>query len=530
MENVKNLFKLEFLLYKKARLDKYKKNKWSILSILFVFAFSVLISTFLSISLTFIPKQGMGLGGLSFLLFLGQLILFFYSIGILLKEVYFSKDKVMLSNLPVSKWQIYLSKTLLCFIKTYIINFFVSLPIIVCYGIVYGLPFTYFLVGILAFITIPLIPFALASLLATPIAYVQNWLRNKAIVKLAMSIIVTLAGFYLYSLVIFNIADVIFLDNQGGGNIFFDIVNIFENPYFPSTWLSGVLQGGYLAQQIPLYFGISIVLPVISTLLSAVCYKTIFVQFLVQKIFSKRYKSTNKIRKPFATYFFMEIKELFRNSTYAFTYFGMAVAMPIMVFVCNTFMLGFAVERLGENIIFGTTLLVVLIFVSMICSPSASFISKEGNSFWILRTNPNGIRIPLLAKSFVGVVVSICALVTTIILIVSFGFIDIWSGLIILGFALIYIFGLISCGLTINLARPNLFDGEKENNNNLLLLMFIGFLFSLLIGVVVIVLSFSVSHLASILTALGVIVLFAVSNLLILLKLYPKLYARMEVA
>ena len=116
------------------------------------------------------------------------------------------------------------------------------------------------------------------------------------------------------------------------------------------------------------------------------------------------------------------------------------------------------------------------------------------------------------------------------IMIVVMGYVDIVNALIIFVLTLAFIFALIPCGLTINLAKPNLFQGEKENNNNMILLMIIGFLISILIGVVVIILSFASTYLIASLVAFGIIAVFSVISMVVLIKSYPKLYARMEVA
>ena len=278
-----------------------------------------------------------------------------------------------------------------------------------------------------------------------------------------------------------------------------------------------------------LFVGSSVALLAVSLLLGAVTYKSIFVNFIVQKIFAKRIKTKNKKKSDFKAFFTMEWKGLFRSANYCYTYLGMAVAMPIMVWLCNNFIINFAVEKIGQNIIWGTTLLVCLIFISIICSPSASFISKEGDSYWIMKINPKGIKNIILAKSLVGFIVSSVASIVTFLMVISLKYVNVYQALIICAVSIVYSIGIICVGLLINLIWPNMFTKEKENNSNLITLMFITFMISLGIGVGAILLTFKQSLVYAYIMSASAVSIFAVAGIIVLITSYKKLFNKMEV-
>lgn len=528
MDSIKTLFKLELTLNKNTNDNKRKKSK----SLYFLSHFGTFMFMFVFAAIfmgaVYFIGSGYILGELSLMITIMQIIIFLSALSGIIKKVFQSKDKTLLSNLPVEKWEIYTAKILMVFLNTFLLSVSLNLPLFIMFGIVFGMAWYYYFLVLFVVIFLPLLPFGLALIVSTPIMYAQNWLKNRNIINLILSIVITVVGFYLYSKVVFSIADTIFLEKAGSGNLLSDIANIFLSMVFPSTWIANVIMWKNTLLNLALILLVSAAILIIGYLIGAISYKSIFTNYLIEKNYARYLKTENKFRNPFKAFFIMEFKELFRSSNYSYTYFGMAVAMPIMVYICNQFIIDFAVERIGEAIIFGTTLLVVLVFISMICSPTASFISKEGESFWIIKTNPHGIATPLLAKSLVGVMAAGVAMVTTLIVLIAFEFVWLPYALIIFAIAIVYMLGLIALGLLINLAKPNLFKGHQENPTNMLLLMVVSFVFALVMGILCIVFTFTMGVEGAMVICLLISLVFSTTTIAILLTTYSKLYRRIE--
>lgn len=526
MNNIKTLFGLE------QKLNRRPGSKTKNLVLSFVYALLTIavlgVVSYYAIIALAIVGGGDFVGLISFVVLTLMVVLFFYTIANQLKVLFLYKDKTTLAFIPVSKWQIYLAKSLTCLMNIYIFNFIVSTPVLAAFGIVFSMPISYYLIGLLCVVLLPLLPYGLASLFVIPLMFAYNWLKNKNTLKLIISVILTIVGFYFYMKIVFNVATLTLIQDVPTKNLMEVVIKFCSSIFVPSTWFAHLLCGQYVMFSILAVLLFAFLTVGLGCVIGLVSYKSIFNEALTMKNFSKQIKTKSKVRNVFWSYFVTEIKDLFRNSNYAFTYFGMAIAMPVMVWSCNKFVLDFASEKLGSNIVFGTTLLVVFIFVSIICSPTASFISKEGDNFWILKTNPKGITLPLFAKSLIGILSSFASVAISIVAICLSKFIP-WSyGLIILGLTVVYIVGLVSFGLILNLYRPNIFYLNIENNSNMLIHMLVSLIVSLLAGIASIILSFSFTLLNISLICLAIVFVFTLTNFILLLTQHKKLYAKME--
>lgn len=527
MNNIKTLIGLEFKLNRKPG----SKKKNIILNILFGILSFLAIALVSYIAVYALILMGIGgdiIGVCSFLVLVIMIILFVYSITNQLKTLFLYKHKTILAYIPVSKWQIYLSKLISCLINIYVLNFFLYVPIMISFGIILSLPLNFYLLALALGIVLPMFPFGLACLFVIPLMFVYNWLQNKNVLKLLISVTLTVVGFYFYMKIIFNIATLTLLKDVPTDNIVSVIISFCTTKYLPSTWFASVVLNRNVWSNVLISVLSTLCLIVVGVAIGILSYRLIFNKSLTKKNYSKHIKSSSKVKNAFMSYFVLELKDIFRNSNYAYTYFGMAIAMPVMVWYCNKFILEFAVEKIGSNIIFGTTLLVVFVFVSIICSPTSAFISKEGDNFWILKTNPKGISIPLFAKSLISIISSTLAVAISIVAICLGKFVSWQEGLLILALSIVYIIGLVSMGLLLNLQRPNIFYSNKENNSNMIIHMLISFFVSVLIGIFAIFFSFKIEIIYIALLCLVAVFVFSVINVILLLTQHKRLYVQME--
>lgn len=528
MQNVSHLLKLEFMMDRNVGDKPRKRIASQLLTYFLVAVFSTLLSLFFVFAFKIIGDDSMILGQLSFVLIVVMIVLFFFSLSLLLKRVFLFKKKETLSFVPVKKTQIYFAKLIYCFIKTELLNIVLTLPAIVSFLAVGGYSAKFYFIALGILLLIPICPFALANLILIPTMYVLNFFKDKNILSLIFTIVIVLVLFYFYMEIVFEIAEILLSQNGIVANLFERVIEFCENKFVPSFIVSCVILNVSPFENLLIFLGVSLGVLAVGVLIGSLSYKSIFISSLTQKTSSKIIKTKSRKKNSFMAYFFLEMKELFRNSNMLFTYVGMSVAMPFMVVYCNKFIVDFAVEKIGTGIITGTTLFVVLLFVSIICSPVSLFISKEGDRFWILKTNPNGIKLPLFAKSLVGVCFAGGSLVVTILTVCIAGHISWTSGALVFAIGFVYIFALVSFGLICNLSMPNIFYAEKENTSNMLIMLMFGFVVSTALGVFSIIKSFTMATNTILLIGLGVVSLIAIVGMIVLLTQYKRLYAKME--
>lgn len=103
-----------------------------------------------------------------------QLVVLFFGILTSMGYLYFSKDQKLLSTLPFEKGVVFAVKSTQAYLGELLINCIVFIPIAVAYGIIcnvygYVLPWTYYLVAVLAAFMTPAVPMLLITLLSLPI-------------------------------------------------------------------------------------------------------------------------------------------------------------------------------------------------------------------------------------------------------------------------------------------------------------------------------------------------------------------------
>lgn len=524
----KNIYSLIKLNYK---MTQTKSNKRNITSHLMSCMLIVLLGAIIGIVFYGLSNK---LGGASFkgllsLLCLGfQFFVLSYSITDLYKLLVLNNDNEIMAYLPVSKYEIYLSKMIFSYLKVLIIFICLSIPAYLIYGILNSVSLWFYFSILLVIILLPVLPFGVANIMVLPITYFLIWLKHKLVLKLILMSVLTIIVFFVYNNLIFDIANILLLDT-GNSNVIVSIADTLANALLPFGIFAGMMIAENLVLKIFVILAISIVTIMVGIIVGIATYKKVFQLILDDKNNSRIIKTKLSQNSPFNAFLRYELKSLFRNSTYLFVYFVMLLSMPIMAIICNGFILEFAINKVGSSIIFGVTLFVIMCFISIICSPTASFISKEGEYFWIIKTNPHGIKYPLIAKSVVGVLFAGLAMFATLLAMLIKQFITIKYALIILFVSILFIIGLVSFGINLNLFKPNLFKGNRENNSNIAIHTLVGFLIAIIIGVLSVLGVFILPAIVVIVIISTIVLLFAIINILVLMLFSNKLYMRMEV-
>ncbi len=528
MNKILHLLKLDYLIDKKS--TNKAKNIWANLSTLIVWGLILPVCAviFLHFAIKASEIEYSLKDFVSIILFVISVIIFIYTMSIQQKNVYLYKNKTHYSYLPVKKYHIYFAKMLRAFIDTFALSFVIVVAAMITAGVLNSATISFYFESLFVATILTILPFAFAAIILIPVSYLLDLLKNFNLVKLIINIILTLMLFYIYSEIVFALSGLLLMQNAQTSTVIQTMQLILTIDFLPTEILARCMINNYSLNTIILII-VSLVSVTISLVVGSVCYKYVFNKSQESSIMTKTIKTHNVVRSNFKTYFVMELRDLFRSSLYSYTYIGMACAMPIMVLICNNFILSFAENNVGSTISFGTTLLVVMMFLSIICSTSATFISKEGDNFWMLKTNPKGALQPLIAKSIVGLVIAVPSLIITFIIIVSCGYISIVEALIVFATALVFIFGLVCKGLTINLIKPNLFVSDKQNNFNIFLQSIISAVISIAIGVFAIIYAFKLAFWLIALIVFGSILFFAMISAFLLGANYKKLFALIEV-
>lgn len=291
------------------------------------------------------------------------------------------KDYDILMSLPVKTSYIVASRLLQLYIIDMVFTTGIMLPCYVAYGILANPEWTFYLVAIIALFFIPLIPMILASILGVLLGYISSRFKHTNVVNIILMMLLLIAVFF---------GSFLMEDEQQ----LIDFSTIFRdkmNSLYPlAQWYNaGVIE--YDMLRYVLFLLTSIFTFVLFSVLLGRGFKKLNTSIGAVYSESKYKMKELKQNSAFQALFFKEAKRYFGCSVYIMnTAFSLIIALIAAV--------GIHVVSMEEiDLMVNTPKLVTMIrpllpfAVSLMvgmCAITASSISLEGKSLWIIKSSP----------------------------------------------------------------------------------------------------------------------------------------------
>lgn len=338
------------------------------------------------------------------------IFMLFTGISNTIKVLYYKGDNEILMRYPVSGAEVFISKTLFLFLSQFIVTTVVMAPFLVAYASVSGLGAAFYVKIPVPILLMVFINFFLSNILAIPIMHLTNRIRNKFIlIIIGLAILVT-AGFALYML-LFN-SMVTYMNDTAFSVFSDDMVAVIETVakwLIPAKYFADVMVGKELYIAYPALIGmLGLSLIGMIFIIYFLYAKTLLNNVEVEGSAFK-HVTKNRRRPIFVTLLRKEFLQVFRSVNYSFQYFVLACAMPVMIYFCNEITGRLGENQIGEQIALGMTMLVMLIFTTVITSFAATSTSREGDNFYHTKVAPVSIQKQLFAKFTMFFLVSVAA-------------------------------------------------------------------------------------------------------------------------
>ena len=338
------------------------------------------------------------------------IFMLFTGISSTIKVLYYKGDNEILMRYPVSGAEVFISKTLFLFLSQFIVTTVVMAPFLVAYASVSGLGAAFYVKIPVPILLMVFINFFLSNILAIPIMHLTNRIRNKFIlIIIGLAILVT-AGFALYML-LFN--SMVTYMNDTAFSVFSDemvaVIETVAKWLIPAKYFADVMVGKELYIAYPALIGmLGLTLIGMIFIIYFLYAKTLLNNVEVEGSAFK-HVTKNRRRPIFVTLLRKEFLQVFRSVNYSFQYFVLACAMPVMIYFCNEITGRLGENQIGEQIALGMTMLVMLIFATVITSFAATSTSREGDNFYHTKVAPVSIQKQLFAKFTMFFLVSVAA-------------------------------------------------------------------------------------------------------------------------
>ncbi len=412
-----------------------------------------------------------------------------------IKVLYYKGDNIILMRFPVSGEAVFISKTLFLLVSQIVTTTIIIAPFMIAYASITAVSSAFYYMVPVVVVFMVAIPFFLSNVLAIPIMHITNKIRNKfALIIAGLSI--TMAGLFAgYMLVFRYIVD--YLRNSNFSVFSDEVVAIIKDlasNMLPTRYFADIMVGFKLYIAFPMLILIAGISLIGTILVIAKLYqKTLLNNVEVEGSAFKK-KTSNRMKPVFITCLKKEFVNVFRSVNYSFQYFVLACSMPVMVYFCNDLALRLGRNDIGEEITVGMTILVMLIFSTVIVSFAATSVSREGKCFYLTKIIPVSIHKQLLVKFTMYLLVSLASNIICLAVLLYTELMQLSSCLFIFGIVQSVSIGLTLVAMKMDVKKPTFNmtgEGEVVNNNaNTTSVIGLGFVMAILLGATAMITAF----------------------------------------
>lgn len=410
------------------------------------------------------------------------------------KSLFMGGNNELLLKYPVKYSDVYLAKAALQLITMFVYNLIAQLPVLIVYGVLTQATAKFYLQIPLALIFSTFFIFCLSTLLSFPFMRIKAYTRDRYVLTLIISICVVAFLFAIYMIAVQGVLN--FMETEVA-SFFSDKMMVFVsnicNYIIPFKLIVNML----ILQK----FWLNLLLVILILAAVAVAAYYVIKKYYLNSIYitiEMAGCSFEKAGKPseeanFATLFRKDFFEILRSINYSFQYLAMSLAAPIMTYFCAKMAVSIGSNILGNSIVPALSMLVVLIFVTIMVSFSATSISRMGDAFYMTKVSPVPYKIQVLVKFSLYMMVATFVILMSTLVLVFAKYVTFGEGVSMFVICMLYAVAETCMSIKMDIIHPNFPIGEGDELTggtlNTFISMLVGFIVSVFVGVVGIVIS-----------------------------------------
>jgi len=388
LKQIKTLTKLQLMnlyginVYRYSK-DKNAKKKSRFMALMYV-AVGFMLCTYIGGTVYGYAYMGMSDIIPTYLIMLCSVFALFFSIFKAGGVIFQKNSYEILCSLPLSQTAIVISR----FLRMYVENLIISCLIMIVGGAVYGVletpDISFYLIGFLVVLFVPLVPITIATLIGALITAISSRMRHKGIVSAGLSV-----GLFL--LIILGTADMSQMEGSISEDMIYSLLEtvrqVIESIYPPAVWMGDAMINGDYFTCI-LCVVVELVLYVIVILFVSANFRWInrgLHSTIARHDYQMESLKKNSVLKAL---YKKEMKRFFSSGVYVTN----SIMGPIMSLVLSVTMLVIGIdtlqEKLGIPIDIKGFVPFVLAGILCIMVPSCVSISMEGKEWWIVKSLP----------------------------------------------------------------------------------------------------------------------------------------------
>lgn len=405
------------------------------------------------------------------------------------RQFFDADDMKLIVAMPLGASTVFIAKL----ISIYFSQFVISAACVLVVNIVISLQVAqgamfYGMTVVFCFV-LPLISIAIGALVAMPFHAVKQFLKTRFVLYFIIITVLLAAGFYIYSVVLNAVRDMLLGDSL---KFFFNeqVMNILQTLtkyLYPAVWFADILMGNNL-----LIAGLGLLGIVLVCLAVAMLVIHRLMLWVMQSRiagdanFMRRQQTIAPKRNSFFALMKKDFLLIFRTQSYTFSYFSVAIIMPLMVYFCMTIGSSIVTKLIGMNCNLEIAIFLTLMFGALTNVFCSTNISRDGEMFFSVKAYPLGYKKVFFSKVVLCMMVTSLSQLVSAVLLASFGYVVWWQALFILLGGLLCSFAQICFATRYDFNHAKFSteeDGEiKESGNTVSVIMVVGMLSSFLIG------------------------------------------------
>ena len=536
MQQFLTLLKLEFLVKNPRRTIGGKLFpkivRWVILALGITVILGILLFAFNGV-ISICVRSNIEQEFIVFYTFIIQTIQLLFGLSLTTKTLYFSADSDVL-KLPLDGKIIFLAKITYLFIYELAFTAILNIPMFIMYGVLTSQGVAYFLMLLPNIIFFPIIPFLLGLILSVPTMYIVAYLKTKFVAMLLIYVFFVVVGFTLY---IYALKFILGILQSGeivdvfSSQIILGIKSIANFLYLPVLFKNSLLIYRFLPS-ILINFTLVITLGFLIIYFANKIYLKIILDNSESGGSAYSRKIKIKDRSVTGALFFREFLTIFRSVNYSFQYLTIVITTPLMVYFSNKIASSIGVDQLGEGILPGVSVLVLIMFLTMGSSFAATSFTREGGNFFHTKIIPVSYTKQVTVKFLLYVIVAIPSIMISCIVLAFVGFLSYFDAALIGLAVCLIIVGNIAGSMLLDIKRPQFMylDGKEitGTTKNVNTSLSIGFIIAALMGVGSIIVAYLVSMPAIYLVLYGFAVPYIIIEVFGLFYKLEKRYTNIE--
>lgn len=323
------------------------------------------------------------------------------AVGQINGTLFHGDENALYSALPINGSTLFSERLIVLYFKQLVVSLIFVLTVNFTFAPKLGAGVWYYFATVIVTLFWPFMSISLASLIVLPLRKAVEFCKDRFVLSFVVATLLLGGGFTAYYFVLNAVKQVLLKDDL---RYFFTekVMKGIEKAVegmVPARFVAGFVLGRD-----------TLVNGLLALLVAAVCagfavlmIKLLFRKAMQQKTqgvsgFMRRKKPFPKRRSPFFALVRKEFLTVFRTSSYMFSYFSVAVIMPLMVYFCLSLGDNMVKTLVGVDTSFELALILTILFGAITNTFCATNISRDGAMFYCVKAMPVGAKQVIFAK------------------------------------------------------------------------------------------------------------------------------------